>query len=344
MIDEGALQPGDRLPDGEVIGSELGVSTKTVSRALADLGQRGYIERKRRAGTFVLGRAASINRTLGFYYLHEATVFMSKVAEYIQRCCSERGYDLKIVSFDWDFYEKTDLCREFNQRGIQGAIVVPLNSEICYKKLKLVQESGFPYVRFGNNFHTGRLTVPLIRGNDRKRCQEVMEYLWDKGHRRIGLIYSVSHWETETEYLRFYARHGGLEDRWIANIPFNGPPESWSRFDGAGLCREYLDNNPDITAIIVENNAVCMEVLRDALAAGKAVPDDLSLFCLVDWPGMDMGIHPITAMGRSESELAKRACDELFGIMENGYPESEHIVEVSYSLIERGSVSALKLV
>ena len=49
------LQPGDRLPTVRKLAEDLGVAANTVARAYRELEQRGVIETRGRAGTFVMG-------------------------------------------------------------------------------------------------------------------------------------------------------------------------------------------------------------------------------------------------------------------------------------------------
>jgi GntR family transcriptional regulator len=52
-IDRGVIAPGDALPTEQTLCRQFGVSRITVRRALADLAERGYIERRHGVGSFV---------------------------------------------------------------------------------------------------------------------------------------------------------------------------------------------------------------------------------------------------------------------------------------------------
>ncbi|MBV8860499.1 MAG: GntR family transcriptional regulator [Mycobacterium sp.] len=58
-IARGAMAPGDALPTEQTLCDQFGVSRITVRRALADLADRGYIERRQGVGSFVSRRAVS---------------------------------------------------------------------------------------------------------------------------------------------------------------------------------------------------------------------------------------------------------------------------------------------
>ncbi len=52
-IDRGAIAPGEALPTEQTLCDQFGVSRITVRRALADLAEQGYIERRQGVGSFV---------------------------------------------------------------------------------------------------------------------------------------------------------------------------------------------------------------------------------------------------------------------------------------------------
>jgi GntR family transcriptional regulator len=52
-IDRGVIAPGDALPTEQTLCRQFGVSRITVRRALADLAEQGYIERRHGVGSFV---------------------------------------------------------------------------------------------------------------------------------------------------------------------------------------------------------------------------------------------------------------------------------------------------
>src|ERR1700692_2807073 len=55
-IDRGVIAPGGALPTEQTLCDQFGVSRITVRRALADLAEQGYIERRQGVGSFVRQR------------------------------------------------------------------------------------------------------------------------------------------------------------------------------------------------------------------------------------------------------------------------------------------------
>ena len=68
-IARGAIAPGDALPTEQSLCDQFGVSRITVRRALADLADQGYIERRQGVGSFVRQRR-SVRRGAAVRLLH----------------------------------------------------------------------------------------------------------------------------------------------------------------------------------------------------------------------------------------------------------------------------------
>jgi GntR family transcriptional regulator len=68
-IDRGVMAPGDALPTEQTLCDQFGVSRITVRRALADLAEQGYIERRQGVGSFVREHAPSEPVSAGRSYM-----------------------------------------------------------------------------------------------------------------------------------------------------------------------------------------------------------------------------------------------------------------------------------
>jgi GntR family transcriptional regulator len=68
-IDRGVIAPGDALPTEQTLCDQFGVSRITVRRALADLADQGYIERRQGVGSFVREHGPSDPSPAGRSYM-----------------------------------------------------------------------------------------------------------------------------------------------------------------------------------------------------------------------------------------------------------------------------------
>ncbi|HOJ40583.1 MAG TPA: GntR family transcriptional regulator [bacterium] len=341
MISNGVLQPGELIPGDQKMGALLCLNTWTVRKAFARLVSRGLVERTRKTGTFVKGGGHVHSKTVGFFYFVEAEIQMLRRAEFIQRCLSAHNFDLKIVAYGEDYFQKVSLLEEFRRMGLTGAIVVPYLSQRCREALLEVERAGFPYVRLGRSFFSEVLRAPLVRGNDRRCLNSALKYLWAKGHRAIGLIHAYRGDEAEQEYTKFWARRRGKE-KWRMSVEFSGLPEQWKALPGPQMIRGYLHQNPELTAVLVSPSAAAVEVLRQGPVMGRNIPRDLSVLCLGDWDGLEATAPPITAMRLSDREMGETAAGLLLKIL-SGQKELSGTVLIDWHLVERGSVAELKV-
>ena len=70
-IERGAIAAGDPLPTEQTLCEQFGVSRITVRRALADLSDQGYIDRRQGVGSFVRRTRSSKRPTTGGSYMDE---------------------------------------------------------------------------------------------------------------------------------------------------------------------------------------------------------------------------------------------------------------------------------
>ena len=55
QIEQGTLEPGEKLPGDRDLAIELGIGYQTVRRVMLSLAERGLVDRRQGKGTFVRG-------------------------------------------------------------------------------------------------------------------------------------------------------------------------------------------------------------------------------------------------------------------------------------------------
>ena len=292
-----------------------------------------------KAGTFVCDNAPAETPSVGFFYFKEAESVMAKAAELLQAHVAKAGFDLKIIPFEADYYGQVDLLEEAQAKGLKGAIAVMLDNLDCKRAVLRLEENQFPHVRFGNSFFSGKLKSPLVRGDDAQAINDGIAYLRKFGHGKIGLICDFR----EKDYARqrdMLVERGILSPDCCLNVEFSLPDEEWPRFPGRQMARGYLEEHPELTALVVEFPIVAIEFLRQATLMGRKVPEDLSLLALRDAPGLRHLSPPLTTLGLAWERMTEVAAAKLVEVMRDGLPKREEIIRIEYMLKERASVAA----
>lgn len=339
LLDSGVLQPGDKMPGDWELCEALGVNRGTVRQAIARLVRTGRVVRRKRAGTFVRQVPDSAPPSIGFFYFFESATRMIYRAEFIQRRCAEAGFDLKLIPFPADYYDRVDLLAEMRRRALRGAIIIPIRTESCLAQFRRLDAARFPYVRMGNKAFVGEVAGPLVTGDDRSAARMALEHLWALGHRRIGTVTKHDWSEATDEYRAFMRKHHAFRPEWLEITEFGGTMEGWKRFPAARFAGGYLQEHPELTAVVSEHSGMAVELNRQAQAAGRRVPADLSIVSLDDGAALDATSPPMSATVVGDQEEGDIAARLLVEIIRDGPKPAEEVHRVPYHFIERASTA-----
>lgn len=340
LIRNGSMRPGDPLPHETEWSERLGINRTTLRIALGRLAEDGLIIRRKRAGSFVADPIDRINN-IGYFYLREASVALVESLHHIQERLEAHGYDLKVVAFPYDYYEDVDLLDEMRRRDLSGAILTTMSSPSCLNDLRLLEKKNFPYVRLGNKFFIGQLRAPLISGDNQQGLRDALDYLLRLGHRNIGYISHESYLESHQTYRTRCERTTGCKPRWLRTFVYEDTEAGWSRFDPYPPMRDYLERNPELTAIMLDSCRFWEPVVRIANELGRRVPETMSLISLGGRPLVNGGSFlDVTHMQIPRVKQAELAVDHLLDVIENGLPPREKVTLVPFKLIEGGTAAA----
>ncbi|MCJ2183779.1 LacI family transcriptional regulator [Novosphingobium sp. 1949] len=189
--------------------------------------------------------------------------------------------------------------------------------------------------------------IETLASNDRAAMAQIVHWLVELGHHRIGLVggpeSSLCAQERELGYLDAMADHD--LDRGPALI------EAGDNSFASGIAAGHLllEVSPRPSAIVAANDAMATGVIHAAAAAGLAVPDDLSVVGFDDSPLAAMTCPPLTsmqvpwrAMGREAVRRLRRESPASHAVTldtDRSAPAAENAFAAR--LVERGSVRAL---
>ncbi|HSV31484.1 MAG TPA: LacI family DNA-binding transcriptional regulator [Atribacteraceae bacterium] len=164
---------------------------------------------------------------------------------------------------------------------------------------------------------------------------EAMEYLFDLGHSRIGLILGP-----KTHYFSRALEYGYRkvhENRGIqvnsTHIVYGNDFSAHSGFQGADRLFSLL---PVPTAVFT-NDEMAIGVLKKAKALGVRAPEDVSLFGFDDIGVASFLSPPLTTMRIPSQEMGNLAARLLLEHMKETVPSPTRRIEVSPLLVPRES-------
>ena len=317
-LSSGRFQVGSRFYTERQIMAKYHVSGVTVARALSEMTEQGYFERKRKLGTFVkespempgmsgclMTRPLYINRSSGDDLDDPQDYFSWFVVEEIRRGIIN-GYPgaVKIVDME-------NIVREAADHPETVAVLMPQYIRDYAEKYAHLRPANTIEIILpplgGKQFNT-------VRPNYLVGVYEAMEHLIQAGHTRIAFL-------GRPELVnRFAAYRIALE---TYGLPVN--PE-WicrdksflSEKDGAGQIRRLLRLKNRPSAIFCGTDKLALGVMREALRQGVAVPEELSVVGFDNISAAATAPVPLSTVNVPYSDIGAAAVKLLFEKLKSG--------------------------
>lgn len=309
-----------RLTD---LAAELGCSVAAVSYALNDrpgvseklrervrelVRERNYEPLRPRIAVLMTDAGLS----LGFY--------MFSLLNSLRGEAKRRGHQLLIVS-------RNDLSL-LEDRMVSGALSLDFMHEIgrLFPKLK-----NMPLVCL-NDLPNTLENVSMVHSDDKEGIRRALDYLVDRGHRRIGLFCAASlSGDDRLKPFLAYRRFGTEVELHVEPLEFH--------HKSTVACRMEAMLEHKVTAILVSGERYGMEAYGALARLGKRIPEDVSV---IGWenPGFsEHQIPPMTSLEQDFRGIASAAFDMLEKKIRG---EQTGNVFIPYKFHIRGSVRNLK--
>ena len=214
----------------------------------------------------------------------------------------------------------TDPALRPNGLIFMGArIVEPLIDE--------AKRQNIPYVLVGRQAPDS--SASAIGRNEEEVTLEATNYLLELGHKAIAFVggdeaYSYTHHRLDGYKQALQAQQIEPLERWVA------------LGDGREAAEKILSTSPEITAVIFVNDSYAMQGLPVFKAAGRRIPDDLSVISYDDTEEARSFDPPLTSIPYPRFESGLWALRAL--VERTKHPEMQSIqITFKSSLIKRAS-------
>lgn len=195
------LAVGDRLPSEAELAQQYGVSRITSKKALNNLCDKGYVERRPGRGTFLVADDEMLpdpeektgavvwhprRKLVGLVMERVSSGFGGDLLLGIEQKLSALGYDL-VVKFS---YSDPDLERkaieQLQAAGVLGIIIMCVYNEIYNPLLLRMYTDAFPLVIIDRELKG--LSIPFVGTDNRVAARELANELFQRGHKKIAFI------------------------------------------------------------------------------------------------------------------------------------------------------------
>ncbi len=304
------------------VAEELGISTASVSRALAGApGISPELSARVREVAAELGyrsnRAAKALRrqradAIGLVISDVENPFFASVARAVEGVAAERDHAVLLCNTDEDLDKERLYLDLMIGESVAGVIVAPSTEEIG--ALEHLVKAGIPTVTLdrvisGNPFDS-------VLSDNLGAAHDLVEHLIEHGHTRIGAVLGTTAATPSRERLegcrsavighprvRLSVREGAMKDA-------IGVADTFALGERAAL--ELLKGRWRPTAIFCANGLLSLGVLRAVKKLEMRVPEDVALVGFDDQPFFDLLDPPLTVAAQRTDVLGRRAAEMLF--------------------------------
>ncbi|MBN2007878.1 GntR family transcriptional regulator [candidate division KSB1 bacterium] len=335
QIDQGVFKTNDKIPTEEELAQITGLARATVRQAIQNLVNMGYLERKRRLGTFVInGSVHSETRTIiGLIVPDIRSGYAPELARGAEDEAAKNKHSLILCNSD-DLYVKAEFhANRLLENSVAGLIFMPTaapdeqNKKIIDKFLR----RNIPVVLADRTIPD--LDVDYVTTNNYDGAYEITKYLIDKGYKKIAIILSAL-FSTERDRLEGYKN--ALLDH---NIPIDNDiiiadsgPFIQNRY--FKYARALLKTRNDITAIFAGHDRIALLFYSLANEMGIKIPDDISI---VGYDDLHFTTVPLTTMHQPIYEMGQESMKLIMSRIKSEVEYSRNIVLNSH-IVERESV------
>jgi len=169
------------FPSHSELVSELGVNSRTVTKALRELVEDGHLVRGA-SGRFALPESDASRLHIGMVapaYPTSTTFVWHRGADTMAR---ERGWTLKFIAYThWD-----DPCIDEALRGLDGVFFAAIADEFPRHVLRRIQAGPCPVVVLEED--TSAYDIPCVRLSNPASIHRLLDHLGARGHRQVDCL------------------------------------------------------------------------------------------------------------------------------------------------------------
>lgn len=331
------------------IAKELDVSISTVSKSLRNSPEISEDTRQKvqafaklynyRPNNIALSLKNKKTKTIGIIIPEIVHHFFATVISGIEQVANEHGYNV-IVCLSDESFDKEVINMEMLATGSTDGFIMSLSKETQQKKdfhhIQEVINQGMPVVMFDRI--TNDVLCDKVIIDDQLAAYEAVEYLINKGFKKIALVttvdyVSVGKLRTDGYINALHDRDITVDDKLIVKI------------EDIASCASKIEvlleqEKPD--AIFAVNELFAVTSIKLAGKMGVKVPDELSVIGFTDGIISQFSTPSITTVSQNGIKMGGKAARMLIERLEMEEEDEQYRTEViDTHLVERESTPTL---
>lgn len=269
--------------------------------------------------------------TVGVVVSDVTNPFFTSIVRAIEDEVLKQGYSIILCDTDEKPEREQAYLRLLMGRRVDGLIVAPSSGNADL--LRSAIESGLPVVLLDRS--VPGLAADVVLSDNESGAFDAVSYLIGMGHRRIGIVAGRLEVSTGADRMAGYVRairtHGIPVDESLIEVA------KFKRDIAYDKTMKMLNRAEPPTALFVCNNVMTAGTMAALKAAGKKVPEDISVIGFDDSEWAALMDPPLTVVAQPIVELGTRAAQTLMRRISRGRVKTPRAVVLKPELILRDS-------
>ena len=341
-IESGIILPGEKLPSESELMTQFNVSRNAVRRAISELVKEQLVESRQGVGTFCIKHTKASSMIIAMVTFRVSSYIFPRLISACNQSIQRDGYTLLISESLYDVAKERSVLSNLYKRGIDGLIITPVVEDHAQNNADLLNEfeaQGTPVVLLDGEYPGYTFSSIVI--DEVSAGRKAAEYLWERGHRDIGMIYSSNY---EPKILRkngvlgFLSSVGAnMREEWLVGI--RGQVSSLETY---GQIRSLLSSKDKLpTAIICSSDDEALMFMHVARRRNIRIPEDVSVISFDNSELAHYSSPRLTSLDHPSEYMGELAGKLLLDRIYHPDVKSKTRTTIGTSIIQRDSVRDL---
>ncbi|MER5639067.1 LacI family DNA-binding transcriptional regulator [Kitasatospora sp. NPDC002227] len=281
-----------------VLSGRVPVRPTTAARVRAAISELGYTP-----NLVARSLATGSTRTVGLFVPTVTGTFYAEVVEAVEDVLEEHGYHLLLCTTRLDGERARRHLAGLTSRSVEALLIAGDRDLIDH--LPLLADARFPVALCAWET-TAPDAFPVVTVDYEHAGYLAGRHLRELGHRRVAVLASPAHTTRVAGFRRGFTAEGlAVPDD---AVHLAAEPTLAGGFAAA---QAAFAADPGLTAVFATHDILALGALEAARAAGRAVPQDLSVVGHDDTPEVRLTRPPLTTVALPKREMARQAVELL---------------------------------